>query len=291
MFNNYLTQEERRAIPFVLPGFLVTCILILYPIFNITYLSFVSGDLSNKKFVGLKNYFDLNRSPQFSQAVSNTAIWTIITVVFSFALGLIAALLIEQNSIKFKGLWRSILMISWIMPGVVKATAWNWLYSQDYGMLNHMLVSIGIIKEPIPWLISSNFSLLAVIILQIWACFPFAMLMFSAGLQTIPKDIYEVGELDGASGFKKTFYITIPLLKDVAFITFLMILMWSINEFALIWIVTHGGPAGSSTTLSLLIYDQFRIMNLGGASASAVLQLVFSMIFAVLYVMTVGKGD
>jgi ABC-type sugar transport system permease subunit len=291
LFRNYLTQEERRAIPFVLPGFLVTCILILYPLFNIIYLSFVSDDLSNKKFVGLKNYFDLNRVPQFFQATRNTAIWAITTVVFSFALGLIAALLIEQNDIKFKGTWRSILMTSWITPVVVKAVAWNWLYSQDYGMLNHILISIGIIKDPIPWLISSNFSLLAVIIVQIWACFPFAMLMLSAGIQAIPKDIYEACELEGASVFKRTFYITIPLLKDVAFITFLIIFMGSINEFALMWIITHGGPAGSSTTLSMLIYDQFMSMNLNGASASAVLQLVFSMIFAVLYVMSVGKED
>lgn len=283
-----LTRDEKRAIPFILPGVIVTALLIVYPLFYIFSMSFTDQSAGGS-FSGLYNYMRLFKNPQFLKTVSNTLKWTLSTVVFSFLLGCVYAMLIHRKGIKGKGFWRSAIFIAWIIPGVVKATAWKWLLTTDGGMANHILGSLGLIKEPIPWLTSPQFAMISLIIVQVWACSPYVMLMMTAGLQQLPTDLYESADLDGAGWFKKTCYITFPLLKDISFICILMLLVWAINEFSLIWIMTSGGQ--NTTTLSLLVYNQFKVLNLNAASASAVMQLLVTMFFAVLYVKFVVKEE
>jgi len=229
------------------------------------------------------------RNPQFTDALSTTAVWTLLTVTFSFLIGFAFALLINSKGIQFKGFWRSILFVTWIMPGVVKATAWRWLFAAESGMVNHMLQSANIISQPIPFLSSPQFAIYSVIVVQIWACAPYVMLMMSAGLQMLSKELYESADLDGANLFQKTFNITLPLLKDISFICVLMLFIWAINEFALIWIMTSGGH--DTTTLSLLVYNQFRVLNLNAASASAIMQLIVTMLFALIYIRFVSREE
>ena len=283
-----LTRDEKRAIPFILQGIIVTALLIVYPLIYIFSMSFTDQS-SGGSFSGLYNYLRLFKNPQFMKTVSNTLKWTLSTVVFSFLLGCAYAMLIHRKGIKGKGFWRSMIFIAWIIPGVVKATAWKWLLTTDGGMANHILESIGLIKEPIPWLTSPQFAMVSLIIVQVWACSPYVMLMMTAGLQQLPADLYESADLDGAGWLKKTCYITFPLLKDISFICILMLLVWAINEFSLIWIMTSGGQ--NTTTLSLLVYNQFKVLNLNAASASAVMQLLVTMFFAVLYVKFVVKEE
>ncbi len=288
-FNLNLNKGESRGYAFVAPGVMVIALLIIYPILAVIYLSFVRSGFNVTEFVGLNNFINVFQSHQFAQIIKNTFIWTSGTVVLAFLLGTGAALLLNQDFVKLPGLWRAVLMLSWIIPGVVKATVWKWLYSYDFGMFNHLLERVGVISQPVGWLSNTNLVMGTVILVQIWATFPFAMLMISAGLQSIPKELSEVAELDGAAGLTKFYYIFMPLLKDVAFITILILIIWSLNEFALIWIITQGGPAGSSQILSLSIYDKFRSFNINGAAATAVLQLSISLVFAVCYVYQAKK--
>jgi ABC-type sugar transport system permease subunit len=288
---NLLTRDERRAIPFVLPGVLVSALLIIYPLIYIVSMSLTNSKAGEKSFAGLNNYISLFKNPQFNQAMVNTVIWTLATVFLSFIIGLVLALIINSYTVKFKGFWRSIIFIPWVIPGVVKATAWKWLFSNEGGMVNHILESLGIISKPIPWLIDPDFAIWSIIIVQVWACAPYVMLLMTAGLQQLPKDVLESADIDGANGLQKLFIITLPMLRDIVFICILMLLIWAINEFSLIWIMTNGGPAGSTTTLSLLIYNQFKVLNLNSASASAVIQLLISMFFAIAYVKLIDKGD
>lgn len=286
-----LTRDERRAIPFVLPGFIVSAVLIIYPLFYIVSMSFSKNSIGQSGFAGFKNYSKLFLNPQFGKTMINTIEWTVSTVVLSFLIGLILALIINSENVHSKGFWRSMIFIAWIIPGVVKATSWKWLFANDGGMINHILQTLGFIHSPVPWLINSKYSMLSIIIVQVWACSPYIMLMMTAGLQQIPRDIYESANLDGINGFQKIYKITLPMLKDITFISVLLVLIWAINEFSLIWIMTNGGPGGSTTTLSLLVYNQFKVLNLNAASASAVMQLIISMIFAGVYVKFVLKGD
>lgn len=284
-----LTRDEKKALPFLLPGVLVTALLIVYPLFYVFTMSFSDHAIGRSGFAGFNNYVRLFHNPQFSRAINNTLVWTVYTVLFSFVLGFAMALLINGKRIRMKGMWRSLLFIAWIIPGVVKATAWKWLFTTDGGMVNHLLGSLRLISDSIPWLTSPKWAKTAVIIVQIWACAPYVMLMMTAGLQQLPTDLYESADLDGASGLQKMVHITLPMLKDVSFICILMLLVWAINEFSLIWTMTSGGQ--NTTTLSLLIYNQFKVLNLNSASASAVMQLCVSMVFAVLYTRLVLKEE
>ncbi|MBD5093038.1 MAG: sugar ABC transporter permease [Subdoligranulum sp.] len=289
MKKSLLTRDEKRAIPFLLPGVLVTALLILYPLGYIISMSFSDNAVGAGSFAGLDNYVKLFKNPQFPKAIVNTLEWTLATVVFSFLIGFALALLIHRKSIRLSGMWRGMIFIAWIIPGVVKATAWKWLFTTDGGIVNHMLRSAGLIAEDIPWLTSAKYAMLSVIIVQVWACAPYIMLMMTAGLQQLPADLYESADLDGATWWQKIVHITLPLLKDISFICILMVLVWAINEFSLIWIMTSGGY--NTTTLSLLVYNQFKVLNINSASASAVMQLAITMVFAGLYVKFVIKED
>lgn len=289
MKHSLLTRDEKRAITFLLPGVLVTALLIIYPLVYIVSMSFSEDAMNMSGFAGLTNYTKLFKNPQLPKAIVNTLNWTLATVIFSFLIGFGLALLINRRSIRLKGFWRGAIFIAWIIPGVVKATAWKWLFTTDGGMINHILLSLGLIQKEVPWLTSRDYAMLSVIIVQVWACAPYVMLMMTAGLQQLPMDQYESAELDGANWHQKMLHITLPLLKDVSFICILMTLVWAINEFSLIWIMTSGGH--NTTTLSLLVYNQFKVLNINSASASAVMQLIITMVFAGLYVKFVIKED
>lgn len=285
----YLTRDEKKAIPFILPGVAVTALLIIYPLFYIISMSFSENAIGQSGFAGLTNYLRLFKNPMFTSSIWNTLVWTLGTVIPAFLIGFILALLINRRGMRIKGVFRSLIFVEWIIPGVVKATAWKWLFTTDGGMINHLLMSIGVIEKEIAWLSSPQYAMLSVIIVQVWACAPYVMLMMTAGLQQLPRDLYESAELDGAGWFKKLWYITLPMLKDVSFICILMLLVWAINEFSLIFIMTSGGQ--NTTTLSILVYNQFQVLNINSASASAVMQLLITMIFAALYVKFVIKEE
>lgn len=285
----YLTRDEKKAIPFILPGVAVTALLIIYPLFYIISMSFSENAIGQSGFAGLTNYLRLFKNPMFTSSIWNTLVWTLGTVIPAFLIGFILALLINRRGMRIKGVFRSLIFVAWIIPGVVKATAWKWLFTTDGGMINHLLMSIGVIEKEISWLSSPQYAMLSVIIVQVWACAPYVMLMMTAGLQQLPRDLYESAELDGAGWFKKLWYITFPMLKDVSFICILMLLVWAINEFSLILIMTSGGQ--NTTTLSILVYNQFQVLNINSAAASAVMQLLITMIFAALYVKFVIKEE
>lgn len=288
MKEKWLTRDEKRAIPFLLPGVLVTAVLIIYPLYYIFAMSFTDNSPLGG-FAGFDNYLRLFKNPQFSQTIVNTIKWTLSSVAFSYLIGFGLALIIHRKGIRFQGMWRSLLFVTWITPGVVKATAWKWLFATDGGMANHILQTLGFIDKPIPWLTSPQFALTSIIIVQVWACAPYVMLMMTAGLQQIPGDLFESAEIDGATGIQKIIRITLPMLRDVSFICMLMLLVWAINEFSLIWIMTTGGQ--NTATLSLMVYNQFKVLNLNAASASAVMQLLITMVFAMLYVSFVVKKE
>ena len=285
----YLTRDEKKAIPFILPGIAVTALLIIYPLFYIISMSFSENAIGQSGFAGLTNYLRLFKNPMFTSSIWNTLVWTLGTVIPAFLIGFILALLINRREMRIKGVFRSLIFVAWIIPGVVKATAWKWLFTTDGGMINHLLMSIGVIEKKIAWLSSPQYAMLSVIIVQVWACAPYVMLMMTAGLQQLPRDLYESAELDGAGWFKKLWYITLPMLKDVSFICILMLLVWAINEFSLIFIMTSGGQ--NTTTLSILVYNQFQVLNINSAAASAVMQLLITMVFAALYVKFVIKEE
>jgi len=288
----WITRDELRAIPFLLPGVIAGIALIIYPLIYILRMSFthnVPG--GGGGFAGFDNFMRLIRNPMFSIALPNTIRFTLVSVGLAFIIGLTLALIIQRKGIRFKGLWRSLLFITWIIPGVVKATSWRWLFTTDGGMVNHILMSIGFINDPVPWLTSPRFAMTSIIIVQVWSTAPYVMLLMTAGLSQLPRELFESADIDGANWFQKVTRITLPMLKDITFISILLLVVWAINEFALFMIMTSGGGQGTMT-ISIMIYNQFRALNLNAASASAVMQLLLTMVFAGGYVaLTARKRD
>ena len=292
MKKRWITKDELRVIPFLLPGLIASVALIIYPLMYILQMSFTHNiPGGGGGFAGIDNFTRLIRNPMFSMAFPNTIRFTLVSVGFAFVIGLALALIIQRKGIRFKGLWRSVLFITWIIPGVVKATSWRWLFTTDGGMVNHILMSLNAISDPVPWLTNPRFAMTSIIIVQVWSTAPYVMLLMTAGLQQLPRELFESADIDGANWFQKVTKITLPMLRDITFISILLLVVWAINEFALFMIMTSGGGQGTMT-ISIMIYNQFRALNLNAASASAVMQLLLTMVFAGGYVaLTARRRD
>ncbi|WP_420110511.1 carbohydrate ABC transporter permease [Pseudactinotalea sp.] len=228
-------------------------------------------------------------NPAFGTMLRNTIIWVAISLVGAMVVGYLAAVALNTKGVRLQGMWRAMLLIPWITPTVAAATAWKWVFGRDFGTLNGILLSVGLIDEPISWLTDPVLVLPALALVQVWCTFPFVMLMVGSGLQSISDETREAASLDGASAIQTFRYIVLPALRDVTFILLLIVTVWALNSFVPVWVITRGGPAGSSTILSIELYNQFLNGNASSVSVFALLQLVVSMSIAALYVRQTRK--
>jgi multiple sugar transport system permease protein len=180
---------------------------------------------------------------------------------------------------------RALLLAPWLLPLVVSASVWQWMYAQDYGVINYLLVQSGIVSDKVPWLISSSYALAAVIITNIWIGIPFSMAVFHSGLQALPSEIFEAAELDGASAWQRFWRITLPLLKPLTAIVFILSVTYTVKVFDLIFVLTAGGPANATQTLAIYSYQlSFRNMDFGHGAAVGNALIVISLCFAFFYI-------
>ena len=276
-------RERVLGLSLTLPTVLLMLALTAVPVIEVVYGAF-SED-------GRRAYSRLVRTPGFPQMLRNTMEWVVICVVGAVLLGFLAALVLSQKRLRWPGLWRSILLLPWITPAVVTATVWKWLYSRDYGMINGVLQRVGIIDEPVSWLTNSTVVLPALAMVQVWASFPFVMMLISAALQAVPEEVREAAQLDGANAVQVFFRVILPALRDIAFIVVLIVVVWSFNSFVPVWVITQGGPAGASNILAVQLYQQFQNGTSASVSVIALIQLVISMLFASVYVRQTRRAD
>lgn len=269
-------RRARVGLGLTMPAVILMVVLTVIPIFSVLTRA-VSTD-------GRLAFGRLLDSPSFGQVLTNTVIWTLVSVAGAVLVGYAAALLLHSRHMRLTGIWRSVFMIPWIIPNVVGATIWQWNFSIDYGLANRVLQDFGIISAPIGWLSDPTVVLYALAIVQIWFTAPFAMLLVSAALAAIPVERVEAARLDGAGGLKILRYITLPAIRSTTGIAMLTLVVWALNSFTIIWVATAGGPAGSSTILPILIYQAFQVGDAAMVSAVALIQLAVSMVFAVIYV-------
>ena len=273
-----VSNRGRRGVPpvaLIVPAFLFTIVLTVIPV-GATVIRVITDGGS-----GVRTMFDI---PNFGTVMANTAMWTGLSVVGALLVGYAAALLLQSKSLRLVGLWRSLVMIPWIIPGVVGATIWRWTLSTDYGILNGTLLDLHIIGSPIAWLSNPDVVLYAVAVIQIWVTAPFATLMVSAALAGIPAERYEASRLDGATSLQILRFIVLPGIRATSGIVVLTLAIWALNSFTIIWVSTSGGPAGASTILPILLYQAFQNGDESLTAAVAVLQLLICAVFAVIYV-------
>lgn len=292
------TEESHRAgrawrkgspYLYLLPAVAYLAVTLLYPIYenlrmslhDVTVSTFLSGD---QAWVGLANYRTLFDDPAFWNALRLSITFTAGSLVFQFTIGLALAMLFNTP---FPGnnLLRSLILLGWLMPTILSGSIFRWMLDGDYGIVNYVLRSIGLMDENQYWLIDPGTALAGTIVANIWVGIPFNMLLLLAGLQAIPTTLYEAASLDGAGAWTKFRTITMPLLRPVALSILLLGLIYTFKVFDLIYIMTGGGPGDVTSVLPIYTYQQtFQFFNFGIGAAAAMVLLLGMLAIAVGYI-------
>ncbi|MDQ0910399.1 multiple sugar transport system permease protein [Streptomyces canus] len=289
------TTRRRPASPqwaawaFLAPVTLYLALFYAYPLYrnldlslrNYTVRSFVQGDAP---FTGLANYRTVFDDPTFAPALLHTVVFTGVCLVFQYSIGLALAVFFNQH-FRLSATLRALFLVPWLLPLIVSASTWSWMLNSDSGIVNAVLHAVGV--DSVNWLTSPTWSLTSVIIANIWIGVPFNLVVLYSGLQSIPTSLYEAAALDGAGPWRRFWSITFPLLRPVSAITLLLGLVYTLKVFDIIWIMTKGGPADSSTTFATWSY-QLGFGNLlpafGPGAAVGNLLVVAALVFGLVYV-------
>lgn len=273
---------------FIAPAVLYLLLFYGYPIVKNVVMSFQAYDFStffngSAPFVGLDNYATALSNPIFLKALANTGLFTVGSIIGQFVIGLALSLYFRKH-FPLSGVLRSLLLLPWLLPMIVSAAVWRWILEQDSGVLNRFLESIGLISEPIGWLTSSDTALIAVIMVNIWLGIPFNVALLYSGLQAIPEELYEAGQLDGATGWKAFRHITLPLLRPVVSVVLLLGVIYTIKVLDLIIGLTGGGPANATQTLATRSYElSFLEFDFGQGAALSNVLILIALLFSVVY--------
>jgi len=288
-------QRKNTIWPYLLvaPALAIVLTVVFIPAVNALLMSFKNYDLrrpSSIGFIGLKNYAAIFADPLFWRSLWKTLVWVSLGVGFQFVFGFILALLLNKKFLG-RGLVRSLSLIPWVTPGVLIGLMWRWIFDGNYGVLNDLLLKIGLIHDKVPFLAQESTAFPAVILTIIWQGIPFFALMLLAGLQGIPDELYDAASVDGASGIQKFFLVTIPSLKSVIFVTTLLRIIWVANSVDVIFNLTEGGPAYSTQTLSVYIFNKGNSLNLGYAATMSIMLTLALASVAVLYLRNIFRNQ
>ncbi len=262
------------------PTVLLLLALTVYPLIYsiVAMLHTVNVRTGERSFVGLQNFIDMVKDPFFWNALKNTAIYTSSAVTVEFMLGLGLALLLNTKIVG-RGIFRSLMLSPMMLPPIVAAIIFKVIYIPNFGVLNWFLALFGI--EGIVWEASVNTALLSLVLVDIWEWTPFMFLILLAGLQALPLEPYESAKVDGGSEVQIFFYITFPLLKPAILIALLLRIMDTLRIFDQVFIMTEGGPANATETMSLYIYRHgFRFSNIGYATAMSFIMLILTVMIS-----------
>ena len=268
---------------FLIPALVIIGVFVFYPLIKVIIYSFQSYNIfSPPKWIGTKNYANILKDKAFYAAFKNTILYFIIVVPTLVILPAFVAILVN-NKLKGIKFFRATYYLPVVTSMVVAGIAWKWIYA-DSGILNYFLIGIlHITKEPIPWLTSKDTALFSVMVVTIWKGIGYYMVIYLAGLQSISQDIWEAAEIDGASGIKKHFYITMPLLGPSMAIVAVMSSMAAMKVFDEIYVMTGGGPFNSTKTVVYYLYERaFSQLEMGYASAVGVILFVILLGFSII---------
>lgn len=288
--------ERWGAALFLAPLIIILAVFLALPIVRAAVMSVQYWYMSKPSpdgnyFVGFKNYQAVFQDSHFFNSVKVTLLYIVVTVFVRYLLGFGVALLMNE---RFRGraAARSILIIPWAIPEVVACLIWVLMYDKDYGIVNYLFSNMGLIQENVGWLQNPTAALPAAMAVNIWKGFPFVAIMLLAGLQSIPGEQYESAAIDGANGWQKLMAITIPGIKPVAKVVFLLLIIWSIKDYAIAYCLAKGGPSRATELLTIFIQQTaFQYFDFGKAAAAGMIMLVFSILFTVFYFRVVDRKE
>jgi multiple sugar transport system permease protein len=278
--------DRFAALGFLLPALVYVVVFFGYPLVanlvmsmqDYTVKSFYTG---NAPFVGLDNYAAVLRNPLFSTAALNTVLFTVGSIAFQFGIGLALAMFFNGRFLG-SSLLRSLLLLPWLLPLVVSGAVWRWMFDQDHGILNAALRAVGL--DAVPWLTSTGWALPAVILTNIWVGVPFNLVILHGGLRAIPDSLYEAASLDGVNAWQRFRHVTWPLLRPVTGIVLMLGLVYTIKVFDVIMVVTGGGPANATQTLTTWSYGlSFHDFAFGQGAAVGNILILAATVFGLIY--------
>ncbi|MEO0407087.1 MAG: sugar ABC transporter permease [Cyanobacteria bacterium P01_A01_bin.135] len=273
MTSKLRSQEQLTGWLLLLPALLLLLLVFAYPIGRAFWLSLFTENLGTNLepvFSGFSNYSRMAIDGRFWQSIWNTTLFTVIALTLELILGVAIALLLHQT-FKGRGIIRTIAILPWALPTALIALTWTWIFNDQFGVWNDMLLRLGIIDSPVNWLGDPTLALLATIAADVWKTTPFVSILLLAGLQSIPDDLYEAHAIDGASPWQSFRRITLPLLLPQILIAMLFRFAQSFGIFDLVQVMTGGGPAGATEMVSLYIYSTvMRYLDFGYGAALVV---------------------
>jgi multiple sugar transport system permease protein len=273
--------RERSAYLFIAPGLILFSVFTLAALIFAIYLTFHRWSIiePDKPYVGLQNYEDMVHDERFVQSILNTVYFTGASIPLTMIIGLVLAILLNQP-IRGRGIFRTAYYLPVVTPFVVSALLWKWLYNGQYGLFNYYLLKGHVIDQPLLWLSDKQLAMPAVVLMSIWGGVGFSMVVYLAGLQAIPEQLYESAKLDGAGTLRRLWYVTIPMLRPTTLFLLVMGIIGSLQVFTQIFVMTSGGPVNKTTTMVYYMYLwAFKYYDMGYASTLAFALFVMLLAF------------
>lgn len=280
-------QRQSTGYLFVLPALLLLAMLIAYPV---AYTALLSVTDNQGRYVGLDNFRRILSARATPVAFRNTLWWVFGSIVFQVVLGVLTAILLNQN-FRGRALVRSVTLVPWVVPGIVAATTWAWMLHTEFGIINYMLTAPGAIDQPVGWLTNGSTVMPVMIAINIWKMFPFVAIMVLAGLQSIPNDLYEAARIDGATFWEEVWYVMLPQVRMVIVAITLLLVIWALNHITIIYAITKGGPANRTLITPIQIFrTAFESMQFNQAAALSVMFFGVAIVIVFIYIRTLASS-
>jgi multiple sugar transport system permease protein len=277
----------------LLPALLLVLVFTYYPFFRGVVMAFQNVqifDMRNIEFVGLQNFEKAFNDPKFMSALKNSALWVFFSLVCQFVIGLTLALLLRKP-FRGRGVYQGFVFYSWALSGFLIGLIWKWMFNSQIGVINDLLLRIGLIEERIGFLSDPKWAMFSVIVANIWYGIAFFAIMLLAALQSVPADLYEAADIDGAGGVRKLLNVTLPYIMPTIIATTLLRAIWIFNDPTIIYGLTNGGPAGRTHILSSFMLDKIIYGgDYSGAAAVGVIMIAILLLYTIFY-LTVTKAE
>lgn len=286
-------SSQKTGIILIAPAVLLICSLLVYPVLYGVWLSLFKKHsfFPEQKFVGLANYIYLMKNPEFWMSVWYGAVYSVSTIVLQIVVGVIAALIVNE-AFKGRNFVRGIILFPYVIPTVVAIILWKWLLNDQFGLVNYLLLAVGIIEDPISWM-GMDHIMTSLILISVWEFFPFVVLSVLARMQTIPPVLYQAAKVDGAGPFRRFVHVTLPQLRTVLFVVILLRSIWMFTKFDTVWLLTQGGGAEKYIrTLPVYAYMRtFMYYQAGLGSALAVIMFIILIFSTAIYFKLFRRED
>ncbi len=245
-------------------------------------------DLTSTPWVGFANFVTVFQDPAFPTVAWNTVVWIVGSIVPQFVIGFALALWLRKK-FRFRGVYQALVFYPWAVSGFLIGLLFRWMFNAEFGVVNDMLMKIGLISTPVPWLADPKLAMTAVIIANVWYGVTFFAIMILAALQSVPDDLLEAASLDGAGKTRQLFSIIIPYIATTLFLTVLLRVIWIFNFPDLIYGMTGGGPANKTDIITTWMIKHTQLGDYGISSAIGLLVMAFLLVFCAFYLMAMGR--